>query len=103
MFGNLDTPMYLDDLGIFECFVQFGLFSIFLYGALLFYMIYVLIKCKKSQKYDFILYLIGQLCYVAIVSLPLNLFVIQRIFSVPIILAIVCAIHYSINREENQA
>ena len=99
MFGNLDTPMYLDDLGIFECFVQFGLLSIFLYGALLFYMIYVLIKCKKAQKYDFILYLIGQLCYVAIVSLPLNLFGIQRIFSVPIILAIVCAIHYSINRE----
>ena len=23
IFGNLDTPMYLDDLGIFECFLQF--------------------------------------------------------------------------------
>ena len=26
MFGNLDTQMYLDDLGIFECFLQYGLF-----------------------------------------------------------------------------
>lgn len=36
LFGNLNTQMYLDDLGIFECFLQFGLFTIFLYGFCLF-------------------------------------------------------------------
>lgn len=93
MFGNLDTQMYLDDLGMFECFLQFGLFSVFLYGALLIYMIYVIVRCKKLKEYDFAFYLVGQFFYVAIVSIPLNLFGIQRSFSVPIIVAIVCAIH----------
>ncbi len=93
MYGNLDTQMYLDDLGIFECFFQFGLFSIILYGVLLFYIFYVAIKCNQVREDYFTLYLIGQFFYIVIVSLPLNLFGIQRIFSVPVILAIVCAIH----------
>ena len=60
MFGNLDTQMYLDDLGIFECFLQFGLFSLFLYGVLLIYMIYVVIKCNRVKEYKYSLYLLGE-------------------------------------------
>lgn len=96
LFGNLNTQMYLEDLGIFECFLQFGLFTIFLYGFLLIYIVYVILKCNRERRYDFSFYLIGQFFYIAIVSIPLNLFGIQRIFSIPIIVAIVCAIHYSV-------
>lgn len=102
MFGNLDTQMYLDDLGIFECFLQFGLFSIFLYGALLIYIFYIMLKCNRAKVYDYSLYLTGQFFYIALVSMPLNLFGIQRIFSVPIILAIVCSIHNSILEMEKR-
>lgn len=93
LYGNLDTQMYLDDLGVFECFLQFGLFSLFLYGTLMSYIVYVMAKCNREKVYDYTLYLTGQLFYIALVSLPLNLFGIQRIFSVPIILAITCTIH----------
>lgn len=96
LFGNLNTQMYLDDLGIFECFLQFGLFTIFLYGFLLIYIVYVTLKCNREKRYDFSFYLIGQFFYIAIVSIPLNLFGIQRIFSVSIIIAIVCAIHHNV-------
>lgn len=99
IFGNLDTPMYLDDLGIFECFLQFGLFSIFLYGALLIYIYYVMVKCNQAKEYDFAFYLVGQFFYVAVVSIPLNLFGIQRCLSVPVILAIVCAIHNFVTKK----
>lgn len=102
MFGNLDTQMYLDDLGIFECFLQFGLFSIFLYGVLLAYVIYVIIKCNQIGTYMYSLYLLGELFYIMIVSIPLNSFGIQRIFMIPIVLALTCAIHESILRKERK-
>lgn len=93
VYGNLDTQMYLDDLGVFECFLQFGLFSLFLYGTLMSYIVYVIVKCNREKAYNYTLYLTGQLFYIALVSLPLNLFGIQRVFSVPIVLAITCTIH----------
>lgn len=102
MFGNLDTQMYLDDLGIFECFLQFGLFSLFLYGALLAYMVYVIIRCNKIKAYNYSLYLLGEFFYIVIVSIPLNSFGIQRIFVIPVVLAFTCAIHNSILKMEKE-
>ena len=102
MFGNLDTQMYLDDLGIFECFLQFGLFSLFLYGVLLIYMIYVVIKCNRVKEYKYSLYLLGEFFYIVIVSIPLNSFGIQRIFMVPIVLAFTCAVHNNILKIEKE-
>lgn len=102
MFGNLDTQMYLDDLGIFECFLQFGLFSFFLYGVLLIYMIYVVIKCNRVKEYKYSLYLLGEFFYIVIVSIPLNSFGIQRIFMVPIVLAFTCAVHNNILKIEKE-
>ncbi len=99
IFGNLDTPMYLDDLGIFECFLQFGLLSIFLYGALIVYILRVILKCNRANQSGYAFYLIGQLFYIIIVSLPLNLFGIQRCLAVPVILAIACAIDQCVTNE----
>lgn len=100
IFGNLDTQMYLDDLGIFECFLQFGLFSLFLYGGLIAYIIYVIIKCNQVKEYAYSSYLLGELFYIAIVSIPLNSFGIQRIFVIPVILALVCTIHNKASKIE---
>jgi hypothetical protein len=86
--GNLGTKMYLDDLGFLESFVQFGAFSILMYGLLYIYMYKVMRKCFKAQMDDYAILIIGLLAYIFIVSVPLNLFGIQRSFSIPIILAI---------------
>ena len=102
MFGNLDTQMYLDDLGIFECFLQFGLFTIFLYGLLLIYMVYVVTKCNRVKEYNYSLFLLGEFFYIVIVSIPLNSFGIQRIFMVPIVLAFTCAVNNNILKMEKE-
>lgn len=99
LFGNLDTKMYLDDLGIFECFFQFGMFTLFLYGALIIYLLYVMKKCRQEGDNTFSIYLIGQLFYILTVSLPLDLFGVQRSFSIPVILAISCTIHHTIEKQ----
>lgn len=99
IFGNLDTQMYLDDLGVFECFLQFGLLSLFLYGMLIMYILHTMIKCNKSSQRDYAFYLIGQLFYIIIVSIPLNLFGVQRSFAVPVIFSIVCAINQHATNE----
>lgn len=103
MFGNLDTQMYLDDLGIFECFLQFGLFTLFLYGLLLMYMLYVVIKCNRVKEYNYSLFLLGEFFYIVIVSIPLNSFGIQRIFMVPIVLALTCAVNNNILKMEKKS
>lgn len=90
--GNAATPMYLSDMGILECYFQFGIFSFFLYGALYVYMIYVINKCSRKNEFEYSFYLIGQLVYIVVVSIPSNLFGVERIFSVSVILAIVCSI-----------
>lgn len=102
MFGNLDTQMYLDDLGIFECFLQFGLFTLFLYGLLLIYMVYVVTKCNRVKEYNYSLFLLGEFFYIVIVSIPLNSFGIQRIFMVPIVLALTCAVNNNILKMEKE-
>lgn len=102
MFGNLDTQMYLDDLGIFECFLQFGLFTLFLYGLLLIYMVYVVTKCNRVKEYNYSLFLLGEFFYIVIISIPLNSFGIQRIFMVPIVLALTCAINNNILKMEKE-
>ena len=102
MFGNLDTQMYLDDLGIFECFLQFGLFTIFLYGLLLIYMVCVVTKCNRVKEYNYSLFLLGEFFYIVIVSIPLNSFGIQRIFMVPIVLAFTCAVNNNILKMEKE-
>ena len=103
LFGNLSTKMYLGDLGVFECFFQFGIFTILLYGGLLVYIICLIMKCKKIKEYNYLPYLYGQFFYIAIVSLPLNLFGIQRIFAVPVILAIICAIDHIVTKNKNKS
>ncbi|MDA8226461.1 MAG: hypothetical protein M0T74_01930 [Desulfitobacterium hafniense] len=88
IFGNLDTKMYLDDLGFLGCFVQFGLLSILMYGLLYFYMFKVMRKCFKVHQDNYGLLMMGLLSYIFMISIPLNLFGIQRSFSLPIILAV---------------
>lgn len=98
LYGNLDTIMYLSDLGMFECFLQFGLFTIFMYGAIYIYMFVLITKCNSTKQYEYSSYIIGQLAYIFVISIPLNLFGVQRSFSVAIILAIVCSISYEIRK-----
>jgi hypothetical protein len=93
LFGNLDTQMYLDDLGILESFVQFGVLSIFMYMFLFLYMIFTIRKCNKNKQYNYSMLVVGLFCYILVVSVPLNLFGIQRSFSISIILAIVCYVN----------
>lgn len=89
LFGNLSTPMYLDDLGIFGLFVQFGLLSLPLYFSFLFSVYAVMKKCFNSSYSEYGLFLMGALVYYLLVSVPLDLFGIQRSFSIPIIFAFV--------------
>ena len=92
LFGDLSTQMYVDDLGAFEFILQFGVFGILLYLVLIVYIIYLVFKCNKLGEYMYAVYLIGQLFYICIVSMSLNLFGIQRIFSLSFILAVTCSI-----------
>lgn len=103
LFGDLSTQMYIDDLGMFESILQFGVLAIALYLILIIYIIYIIYKCNKFGEHAYSVYLIGQLIYICIVSIPLNLFGIQRIFSVSLILAITCSIDNKIkNKIENE-
>lgn len=97
LFGNLDTKMYLDDLGIFSSFFEFGLLSIFLYGMLFHIIIKTILKCYKNREIDYAVLLIGIFCYLVACSIPLNLFGIQRIFSLPFILAITSFVNRKID------
>lgn len=97
LMGNLNTTMYLDDLGAFECFFQFGILSFLLYGLLIFYLIKTFFKCDHFGN-AFSIYLIAQLLYILIASIGLDIFGIQRIFSVPFIVAIACAISSRVDR-----
>lgn len=100
LYGNLDTTMYLDDLGIFGYFIEFGLLSILLYGVLYFIMLKVIIKCYKLGETNYAVLICGFLSYLLIVSIPLNLFGIQRIFSIPFILAIISFINIKIEKDK---
>lgn len=93
LYGNLDTTMYLDDLGIFGCFFEFGLLSILLYGVLYFLLIKTIIKCYKHNEMNYAIFVLGIFSYLVICSVPLNLFGIQRLFSLPFILASVSFIN----------
>lgn len=99
LMGNLNTTMYLDDLGAFECFFQFGILSFLLYGLLIFYLIKTFFKCDHFGN-AFSTYLIAQLLYILIASIGLDIFGIQRIFSVPFIVAIACAISSRVDRSQ---
>lgn len=101
LYGNLDTQMYLDDLGAFECLVQFGLLALVLYGLLFAFLLFAIRKCSRCGATDSAFYLKGQLFYIATVSVPLNLFGIQRIFSVAVILAIACAMANRAGRKQS--
>lgn len=76
--------------------------SFAVYGVLLIYMIYVVIKCNRVKEYKYSLYLLGEFFYIVIVSIPLNSFGIQRIFMVPIVLAFTCAVHNNILKIEKE-
>lgn len=89
LYGHWDTRMYLDDLGIFELFFQFGLVSIFMYGYLVWKTIQIYRKYDQEEDRIEKALLIGLASYLVLTAVSLNAYGIQRSFSLSIILAIV--------------
>jgi hypothetical protein len=85
--GNLNTPMYLDDLGFFGLFIQIGLLSIVVYLLLYTYIVKTIIAVRAAGMQTESLFLIGIFAFILFVSFSLDLFGIQRILSVGFILA----------------
>lgn len=88
LYGHWDTRMYLDDLGIFELFFQFGLVSIFMYGYLVWKTIQIYRKYDQEEDRIEKALLIGLASYLVLTAVSLNAYGIQRSFSLSIILAI---------------
>ena len=88
LYGHWDTRMYLDDLGIFELFFQFGLVSIFMYGYLVWKTIQIYRKYHREEDRIEKALLIGLASYLVLTAVSLNAYGIQRSFSLSIILAI---------------
>lgn len=92
--GNLYTQMYLDDLGVLEFILQFGFVGfILLYIGLIILIISTLIKVMKDSDRGFTIIVSGFLSYIVVSSISLNLFSLQRIFALPIVLAILSFIN----------
>lgn len=89
LYGNLSTKMYLDDLGILSNFIELGIFSFFIYFFIFTYYIYIIKKCRKYNSNYYYVYLVSQLLYLMITGVSLNIFGIQRSFSLAFLLATV--------------
>ncbi len=81
LYGHWDTRMYLDDLGIFELFFQFGLVSIFMYGYLVWKTIQIYRKYDQEEDRIEKALLIGLASYLVLTAVSLNAYGIQRSFS----------------------
>lgn len=96
LYGNWITKMYLDDLGFLELFVQFGLLSIPMYLYPLLKLVF-LIKKLSIKRCDVEKgLLIGILSSLVLTSISMNVFGIQRSFSLAIILAIIFYYDYKL-------
>lgn len=96
LFGNLETKMYLDDLGLLECFLQFGLLTVVMYGGLYVYLFTTMKRCLKKGLHNYGILLLGILSYVFMLSFAMNLFGVQRSFSIAVILAFCAYINRSL-------
>ena len=88
MARNQWSIYYLDDLGMLGTFVQIGLFTIVTHIFLFIKAVQVTIKCFKQENKDYLLYSLGLTIYLIGSCLLLNIFDKQRIFDVPVYLAI---------------
>lgn len=82
------SKWYLDDLGFMELFVQFGLVSIPMYGILL-YKLLSLYNNKYIDKIDKA-FMLSLFWVILITSISLNIYGIQRSFSLSVIVMIIC-------------
>lgn len=96
LFGNISTKMYLDDLGFFQFFLQFGVFSLVLYILYCGYIIKIINLVKISDKNNIYIYFIGLFTYLVLIAIPLNVFGIQRIFYIILLLALAGSIQYKL-------
>ena len=94
--GARGTKMFLDDLGIYELFFQFGVLSLLLYGFLI-YKLIVLIRRLNHEMIKERALFIGFLVYIILSMISLNIYGIQRSFSLSFILAIMFYIDYLLN------
>ena len=94
--GANGSKMFLDDLGIYELYFQFGLISLLLYGFLIYKLIDLIRKLNHEMLMERSL-LMGILVYVIFSMISLNIYGIQRSFSLSIILAIMFYVDYLLN------
>lgn len=89
LYGPSDiTKWYLDDLGFMELFVQFGLVSIPMYTILL----YKLLSLANDKNIDSVdrAFMISLFVVILVTSISLNIYGIQRSFSLSVIVMIMC-------------
>ena len=89
LYGTWTSKMYLDDLGFLELFVQFGMLSILLYGYLFYKLQSIIRKLDyKAARYEKAL-MVAIFSNLLITMISLNVYGIQRSFSLSIILALI--------------
>ena len=88
----------MDDLGFIELFVQFGLVSIPMYGILL-YKLLNLYNNKYIDKIDKA-FMLSLFWVILITSISLNIYGIQRSFSLSVIVMIMCYLDKLSKRKE---
>jgi len=101
LFGNMNTKMYLDDLGFFESFIQFGSLSLILQIPVFYYLFKISRRCWKNHAYVERLLLLGLLGYLLASFIPLDIFGIQRSFAIMVILVIAAYFDWMTARNMN--
>lgn len=99
LFGNLNTQMYIDDIGVLGLLVQFGILGLIIYIGLFLYVLICGIKCLKNHKRSAGTLLIGLSASIAMMAISLNVYSLVYIVSVPFILAITAFFYHDCNSD----